>query len=290
MLQRFSLAALISFGLLFITIGCGRVAEIETKPVNPLTDPNIIVPDFLAEALAASGSVDAWVETEQIEADCVVTFYEPYVYLTKHHYVIQPWPASISISSNEPQGRCIWRLSKDGFEFCEASVAPDAPGLWMVDRCFAAAILAVVGAPVLLVDDNINLTRASEQVKIDGRWYQPILVDVRNEQGDIISRAIFYQNVDTRLFDTIWLAGPVCLHIAGENRVEQGGVDHKLAKMSEAEFLLVRGYDYRASRPGSVSVPTRIEIFKSDAAATVGQRLVKIVFYNILSRATSSSK
>ena len=48
------------------------------------------------------------------------------------------------------------------------------------------------------------------------------------------------------------------------------------AAAGEEKFLMIRGYDYEKAQKQGVLVPAKIEIFETDAAARLQQRLVKI--------------
>ena len=46
--------------------------------------------------------------------------------------------------------------------------------------------------------------------------------------------------------------------------------------IDEGKSLAVRGYDYREVEKGGVRFPAKIEIFRTDAAGVLQERLVKI--------------
>ena len=102
---------------------------------------------------------------------------------------------------------------------------------------------------------------------ISGAWYFPI--EAKYEATKIVSKGlgrekitviepywtqgVYFQNQDGSLVDIIWLANPVT-----------------------QKFLIVRGYDYARIVKDGVLVPTKIEIFQSDAEGIQGQRLALI--------------
>jgi len=124
-------------------------------------------------------------------------------------------------------------------------------------RCFAEVILNIITAPARFLDGSVEFTKQSNPVKMQGKWYYPI-----DRQGkDLtarISDAVFYQDRDSYLIDMIRLA---CLN-SGAAR--------------EKPIQYVRGYDYQKVEKAGPLVPTRIEIFETDARDRTQKRLVTI--------------
>jgi hypothetical protein len=67
------------------------------------------------------------------------------------------------------------------------------------------------------------------------------------------SKVVYYQNRDNSSVDLLWLAD-----------------------IKQNKFLAVRGYDYKDVQKNGVLLPTKIEIFRTDARAVSRERLVKI--------------
>ena len=270
MINRFSntMCRLI-FVAAFVVAGCQQEYKEEDKsPYEPLLDPNFIVPDYASRAIEATGGLDAWTKAKKLRLDCVVTFYnsDGSFYLTEQDYEIYPWSNSIRISATEPQGNFVWELSRGGLE---------GGGSWHtgvgfpVELCskqyFAELILDITTAPVRFLDKSVVFTKDSRPVKMEGLWYHSI-ERVNPHKTGIFSYAVFYQNRSTFLVDMLWFAGVDSPVIASE---AQPSVAIPIS-------LAVRGYDYREVEKGGVRLPAKIEIFRTDAAGVLQERLVKI--------------
>ncbi len=112
------------------------------------------------------------------------------------------------------------------------------------------------------LDKSFAFNKGTMPVKIEGQWYYPI------ERAKIFigrlpdwSKVVFYQNTGTARVDMLWFV-----------------------MACEKKFFAIRGYDYKEVEKGSILVPTKIEIFVTDPAGVLRERLVKIDYY--LLRAT----
>ena len=89
MINRISIVMLwLTFVLVFVVTGCEQRQKEETPAHITLIGPNFVVPDYVLQAIEATGGYTAWENTEQIEFDAVVTFYQPdgSFELTQQHY------------------------------------------------------------------------------------------------------------------------------------------------------------------------------------------------------------
>ncbi len=255
----------------FVLAGCERQREEDVDvlargPVGAVREPpvqSISVPsDEAARAIKATGGLNAWKKTTKLQLDCVVTFYQPdgSFYLTEQHYEVHPWLNSIQISADEPQGAFVWKLSNGQFNVLRGAGQIDALPKAVPSRCFAEVILSIITAPARLLDGSVGVQCNSIQsapVKIQGKWYYPI--DRQNKDAAArISEAVFYQDRDSSLVDMIRLA---CLNTGAAR---------------EKSIQYVRGYDYQEVEKSGPLVPTRIEIFETDARDRSQKRLVKI--------------
>ena len=249
------------FATIFLFAGCQQKQE---KEVDIFArEPNLetisIPSDYASEAIESAGGLDTWIRTVELKLDCVVTFYQPdgSLYLTEQHYNIYPWSNSIEISGKEPQGDITWRLRQGRFEVLQGSGRISNSMSLLDNQCFAEAIVSIVAAPIRLIDKSVELTKHTNPVKVQGRWYD--LIERRSRPNiELILRipkAVFYQNRDNSLIDMLWIA---CL----------GG----------DQFLTVRGYDYHETEKGGVIIPDKIEIISTDSEGDLQNRLVKIDF------------
>ncbi len=259
--NRFSKIICLAFVTAFIFAGCRhkQVKDVDILAREPNLETINIPSDYAAQAIEASGGLNAWTRTIELKLNCVVTFYQPdgSLYLTEQHYNVHPWSNSIEITGKEPQGNFAWRLSEGQFEVLQGS-GQIINSMSSVDhQCFAEAILSIVTVPVRLLDESVDFTKDTDPIKIQGQWYYPIK---RRSKANIesilrIPKAVFYQNRDNLFFDMLWIA---CL----------GG----------DQFLTVRGYDYSEIKEGEIFIPHRIEIFSTDSRGNSQKRLVKIDF------------
>jgi len=219
-----------------------------------------------ARAIDATGGLDAWKKTAKLQLDCVVTFYRPdgSFYLTEQRYEVHPWSNSIQISADEPKGAFVWQLSNGQFNVLRGAGQIDALPKAVPSRCFAEVILNIITAPARFLDSSVEFTKQSTPVKMQGKWYYPI--DTQGKDLTVsISDAVFYQDRDSSLVDMIRL---VCL--------SQGLLTESTGAAREMPIQYVRGYDYEVVEKAGPRIPTRIEIFETDARDRSQKRLVKI--------------
>lgn len=220
----------------------------------------ISIPSNEAEqAIKVTGGLNTWKKTAQLQFDCVVTFYQPdgSFYLTEQHYEVRPWLNSIRISADEPQGKFAWNWSQGKFDVLKGTGQIDALSKAVPSRCFAEAILDIITAPVRFLDGSVEFSERSDAVRIQGKWYYPIQRQEKVFAGRI-SDAVFYQDRDSSLVNMIRLS---CTGTG-------------LARDRTVQY--VRGYDYKEVEKTGLLVPTRIEIFETDARGRSQKRLVKI--------------
>ncbi len=224
---------------------------------GPDIEKIVVTNDYTPRAIEAAGGYQLWLKTVQIDLDCVVTFYNHSgsFYLTEQHYRTYPWSNSIRISAVEPQGSFLLQLSEGSFTVLQGAEQVKSLPIAVCRRYLAEAVLNITTAPVRLLDKSFEFTKKPEPVKMEGLWYYPI--ERREielyEIMEYWSKVIFYQNKDSSLIDMIWFAS------AGRK-----------------EFLAVRGYDYRELEKDGILVPSKIEIFETDAQGLLQHRLVKI--------------
>jgi hypothetical protein len=278
---------LLHLSLVLLCLGCALTHKEKVEDVL-VVEPNIaalVVPgDYASGALAATGGVVTWTKMIRLDLDGVVTFYQPggssaglpgNFYLTEHHFEVYPWSDSIRISAAEPQGRFVWQLAGGQFSLLEGNEAADIAPKVISSRDYAEAVLTIITAPVRFLDQNVpsaeatstgspqaeqaisgaegavSFQKSTTPVKIDSLWYYQIERSIPAAQN--YGKVVFFQNKNNNLVDIIWF------------------VDTKRNK-----FLAVRGYDYKAIQKDGVSVPTKIEIFRTDARMFFKERLIKV--------------
>jgi len=264
MISLFSKTIWLVFVMAFIIGGCEQKYKenVEVLALGPDLETLGFVPDYAAGAIEAAGGSDTWMKTKELQLDCVVTFYQPdgSFYLTEQHYEVYPWSNSIRISGREPQGKFVWQFSKGQFSVLQGGDRIEGLPSTVGSRCFAEVILNVITVPARFLDESVEFFKVPDPVKLQGQWYYPIsrrmkprtMAEPTAHEIDL-SAAVFYQNRDSSLFDMLWFP-----------------------QMSGGKSLMVRGYDYSEIEKGAVLVPTKIEIFRTDARGDSKERLVKI--------------
>jgi hypothetical protein len=246
---------------IFIIAGCEQQQEEDVDVLTLAQEAEVIaIPSNEAtEALEATGGMNAWKKTTELQLDCVVTFYQPdgSFYLTEQSFKVYPWSNSIQISADEPQAEFVWQFSNGQFDVLQGAGQIGALSKAVPSSCFAEAILNIITAPTQFLNGSVEFSKQPAPVKIQGKWYYPI---VRQNKDTLtrLSGAVFYQDRSSSLVDMIRLA---CM---GPSAVPGQSVQY------------VRGYDYKAAEKAAPSIPTRIEIFETDARDRTQRRLVKI--------------
>ena len=216
-----------------------------------------------AKALGSTGGGTAWTRAEQIGLDCVATYYgaDGGYYLTEHLIMVGPSTNAVVIGGKEPQDTFLWELRNGLFTTMSGAEALDVSGRQVSERDFAEAVLMITTAPVRMLDSHARFARRDNTLKFEGKWYElldrTVVIDPEQEEEEQFkpywSKATFYQRTDTGVVDTIRLIG---------------GAGNSL--------LMVRGYGYSPTSSCGVLVPSKIEIFSTDARGDLKQRLAKI--------------
>ena len=250
----------------FLFAGCEQQHEKDVDALSIAQKAEVIsIPSNEAEqVIQATGGLDSWKETAQLQLECVVTFYRPdgSFYLTEQKYEVHPWQNSIQISGDEPQGTFVWQWTVGKFDVLEGTGQIDALPKAVPSSCFAEAILDIITAPVRFLDGSVEFAESSDPVRIQGKWYYPIQRQEKVFAGRI-SEAVFYQDRDSSLVDMIRL------YCTGTGMAIDRTVQY------------VRGYDYKEVEKTRLLVPTRMEIFETDARDRTQNRLVKIDCHTI---------
>ncbi|MHC4322931.1 MAG: hypothetical protein ACYSUX_01515 [Planctomycetota bacterium] len=244
----------------FILAGCKQQQQdVNVMELAQEADVISVPSDEAMRATEATGGLNAWKKTAKLQLDCVVTFYRPdgSSYLTEQRYEVDPWLNSIQISADEPQGAFVWQFSDGQFNVLQGAGQIDELPSAVPSSCFAEGILDIITAPVRFMDGSVEFSERSEPVRIQGKWYYPINRQEKVFTGGI-SEAVFYQDRDSSVVDMIRLT---CTGTG-------------LARDRKVQY--VRGYDYESAEKGTPSIPTRIEIFETDARDRTQKRLVKI--------------
>ena len=248
-----------AFLILFILTGCRKEYEnnVDALAIGPQAEMISVPADYVTISIEAVGGLENWGKIKQLEFNCVVTYYQSNgsFYLTEQHYNIFPWSDSIQIFGEEPQGKYIWELSQGKFLTLEDNEQIRNSIVYTSNSCLAEAILNIITTPARLIDNSVVFTRGNAPINVQGELYYPVTRQGKNVSGNSFnkSNAVFYQDTNNYSVDMIWFA---C----------QNGDNH----------VLVRGYDYIKIKNSDIFIPSRIEIFKTDAQGMSKKKLVKI--------------
>ncbi len=249
--------------LIAVTLtGCSRQAAQKSAPeLNlPATGPDLqTLPKprpFVSAALDATGGLAAWEECKKIEFHAAVAASERdgCFYLTEHDFVLCPWSDAVQVTAHEPQANLTWQVIRGQYRTSQADPNADVSPLRDLAREYADAVLQITTAPVRMLEDNLLLGRRPATTQIAGQWYLPIDAKYQEQTpGPYWTQGIYFQSVDRSLVDMVWLGNPLT-----------------------QKFLVARGYDYAPSTSNGVLMPTKIEVFRSDAEANIGPRLALV--------------
>jgi len=243
--------------------------DLDLPATGPDQETLPAAPPHVAAALEATGGLAAWTQCKRLTFGGVVTAYQPdgSYYLTEHQFDLRPWGNAIQISAREPQTGFTCRIAEGQYRVLDGQGKMDVSPLSVCYRDYAEAVLQIVTTPARMLRDKATLLRKPIPVMISGAWYYPI--EAKFEATQVVSKrlgrekvtiiepywtqGVYYQNQNGSLVDVIWLG----------NAVTQ-------------KFLIVRGYNYARIVKDGVLVPTKIEIFQSDAEGIQGQRLALV--------------
>jgi len=219
------------------------------------------VTEQAAAALEVTGGLDTWKQTDSIDLSVVAAYYrsDGSSYLTEHVIAIRPWSNAVTVSSKEPLGLCQWDLAGGRFATTEGDRRQDVSGRQVSPRDMAEAVLLLVTAPVRMLDSTARFEQIPDAVKLEGTWYKRLartwVPDPREKNliSPYWSNVIFYQRRAGGLVDTVLLTG---------------GDDNAM--------LAVRGFDYIPASRTRAMVPTKMEIYRTDARGDLKERLVQL--------------
>ena len=153
----------------FLFAGCEQ-PEQDADALSIAQEAEVIsIPSNEAQqAIKATGGLNTWKKTAQLQLDCVVTFYQPdgSFYLTEQHYEVHPWLNTIRISADEPQGTFVWKWSEGKFDVLKGPGQIDVLSKAVPSCCFAEAILDIITAPVRFLDGPVEFSERSDPVRI----------------------------------------------------------------------------------------------------------------------------
>lgn len=245
-------------GVLLVA-GCEVQAPAEKDMLATGPDPDVVgaVSEKAARVIAAAGGLDVWSKAGKIDLSFVATFYreDGTYYLSEQGYEIYPWSNSVRISGREPGGDYSWQLQQGRFGVLQGLSQYEGLGVGVDNGCIAEGILALVTAPVRLLDKDVEFKWSAETVKLGGQWYEPVKRMVKRDVVDVaaLRDAAFYQRRSTERMDMVLLG-------CGNSR----------------DVLVVRGHDYRLLGRDGVMVPARIELFNADAGGRVKRRIIQL--------------
>jgi hypothetical protein len=253
-----------------IISGC-RAPATNSTATNLARSPDVeklrMPSNFAARALEATGGFKTWVNTKRLDLDCIVTLYQldDSFYLTEQKIEVFPWSNSIRILDRQSQGPVMWQL-RDGQLTILQGYEQVIP-MQVSYRDYAEAILSLITAPARLLDASVNFKRRTEPIKIGGLWYdwfeRTYTMGTDNAPNELQEgiesiksrwdRVIYCQNKVNSFIDLLWFC-----------------------KFDYQEYIAVRGYDYNEVEEKGILLPTKIEVFTTDARFVFKKRLLTI--------------
>ena len=269
--RRVVLVALVTLTL----TGCSRqVAQDSSEGLDlPAIGPDQTTlrtpPPYVVAAMDATGGVAVWMQAKRLTFSAVVTAYQSddSFYLTEHKFDMCPWGNAVQFSAQEPQTVLACRIVDGQYVLLKGESKADVSPLSACYRDYAEAEFQITTAPVRMLDGNVTLLRKPMPVMISGAWYYPIEakfapkeIALKQSGRDKVAtvepywtQGVYFQNQNGSRVDIIWLGNP-----------------------TTQKFLMARGYNYAPIVKDGVQIPTKVELFQSDAEAVQGQRLALI--------------
>jgi len=246
--------------LMLFSAGCANKYTERSLAVRPAAESIVVVPGYAEQAIDATGGLEGWFEAKKLQMEAVVTLYraDGSTYLTEHRYEVYPWSNSIRVTTREPMGTFSWLMSRGQLveeQAPDANVPSGPLNGNVTPEDFAELVLDVSTAGVRFLDGAAVFEVLEEPVKIDTQWYYAITRLPTLQEGPVLANVTFYQNLNSRVVDAV------------EAPVEMG-----------AGFYLARAYNYEKARAGAMLLPTKIEIFRTDALRVSRRRLVTLDF------------
>jgi hypothetical protein len=248
-------------------VGCREWNSKPTKEasaklaVRPDRERLLVTSDYVNTAIHAVGGLTAWSQCRELTVKGVVAAYESdgSYYLTEQTFRLFPWSHAAQISAHEPQSDYFWQLIGNDFRLIEGNPNVDVSPLKGNYHDFAEAVLQIMTTPAQLLEPHFRLVRSITPMRIEGRPYHAIEARPESRSRTALSNAqpylaerIYYQDETNGRIDVIWI---------GNGRT--------------VPFMVVRGYDYASVSLG-VKIPTKIEVFRADAAAHIQERLAQV--------------
>jgi hypothetical protein len=228
-------------------VGCTK-QNAKQQSTTPHAPHIVSVPAFAKTAVDAVGGEQAWANTQVILGGCTAKFYRPdgSFYLTRQRHAVYPWSDSIRIYASEPQGTFVWQLTGTDFTLLEGTPqqAENLP-MTLCNPFIARVIWSIMASPAsIATNTDPNTATLGKAVRIEGIWHHPL---------KIVGGQAWYQNVDSGILDL-----------------------YRIEYSDKHIFLTARGYGYRSVEKTDIMLPTKIEIFSSDTAASESRRIIEL--------------
>jgi len=251
-MKRVWLLSFLIIGLLSATLpGCGKVSIGSGSDESP------------ANVVGDEVSKNGW-RGRSIVADCVVTFYtaDGSTYLSEQRHTIRPESQVLEISANEPRGRFKWKLSRGDFQVIAGAVKLNDLPIAVCDRNAAKLILTSV---TVASGMSTELGVSSELAKIRGRWYSIIRVG----PGRSYSKTL--KNIEVP-----WAE----LTLYGDS--DSGMIERVTIEDTESGLTLTaHSYNFWWLKEISRSIPTKIDVFKTDKAGRERERILQVNYHTV---------
>ena len=129
-----------------------------------------------------------------VKGDCIVSYFDTdgSVYLTEQLHSFCGSSKQMIVSSLEPEGKIIWKLSSGRFE--TISWAEKETENKLMDHNIARVLMSsmLAGSDML----GGEASDAGESVKIGGKWYEPIVISSSKGARQTAYRSILTKRID----------------------------------------------------------------------------------------------
>ena len=181
---------------------------------------------------------------KMIVADCIVDYYlaDGSRYVSEQSHEVEFEAGNLRVRATEPVGQFEYLLKNNNFAVKQSpKLSAASLPITICDENMAKGLLGLYIANIADIGPSFSVVEDSP-IKIEGKWYQPLAGD---------AGVTFCKNLDTGIVDTIWRVG------------------------ANETYLIISGYNYKKLKTTVGMVPTKVEIFKTDAGKQNRKPLVR---------------
>jgi hypothetical protein len=207
-----------------------------------------------------------------VSAECIAEYFrkDEAPYITEQRQRFDPASGYLQIIAAEPTGNYTFTLMKDQFKESKQKTPflSELPASFVNRPLTIALFYSFTGGAGLL--DTSRFT-VSENVKIEGRWYQPMTPP--SFSGDVIIRLL--KNVNTNRIELVELSQT---RTVDSDKQPEAITD---TAVSEEKWLL-ENYNFMYSKELDKLVPRAIDVFDIQKGLASKQLIIQFEYKNIV--------